>query len=301
MKELTNQIISLLRKDFRYFFRHAIEHLVQEDTGFNQTMYVFSIQQALELLVKIYVANHYGVLVVLDFEQTHDVRLREKSEQELLNLLNNNKLKTRDYNKLLEIFKTDADLNKQEKTILSRFQQMRNQIVHMGINSFSSSIASEVNRLVASIFNKLEFKEQVGDKADMDNTLLQLLGEDLFKKYLSTTSIANDTETFISNNYDSKSIYCCLECLHKTVVYDSYAGEYRCYLCGYQLHDDYVGVLQCPECSSNNFYFDTLNISETNPLDGSCPVCGAHFEVAKCGECGDFYFPCISKCSCQTL
>lgn len=297
--ELTKKITKLLQKEFQIFFKHAIEHLLKDGTDFDKTMYVFSIQQSLEILLKLYVVNQYGVLVILDFEQSHDIYYCNKPESDLLDLLNNKKLKTRDYNDLLKILKEDIELTESEKELLSDFQKLRNQIVHMGIDNFTSTIFSRVNLLVAGIFNKLEYKEQADNSNDMENTLIKLLGKDLFNDYLSRTSIITDTEQYLTDNFDyddMERIYC-LECSQNTAI--KFQGEYRCYLCGFKMHDYYAGIMECPDCNQKSFYFDPLNTTEDNNPDGNCPCCGAHYAVAKCNKCGEFYIPNLTKCFCD--
>lgn len=297
MKELTKQISILLKNSFQYFFKHAIDHLLQESTDYNKTMFVFSVQQALELLVKLYLINYHGVLSILDDKQIYDSTKVLRSEDELLDLLRKQNLRTKNYNELLKNIEKDSNLTNSEKKLLKSFQLKRNQIVHMGLDSFSTSITSEVNLLIASIFNKLEYKENTTQNNDMENTLQKLLGTKLFDEYLTKTTIIKDTEKFININYEPKDICYCLECGHETSIYEW--EEFRCYLCGYKMQDYYVGIMKCPNCFRRAFYYDKLNTTKENDTIGNCSVCDSSFTVSKCKKCNDFFIPDVTECSCN--
>ena len=297
--ELEKKVFQLLKNNFNSFFKHAIEHLTSEDNEYNRTMYVFSIQAALETLVKIYVLFQYGVLVILDFDQSHEINYRPKAQDYLLDLLNKKKLKTREYNELKQIILNDLNFSYSEKNLIAEFQKLRNQIAHMGADSIESEFINKVNFLIARVFNDLDFKETISENYEMENTLKKILGYDLFTKYIEMTSIIQETEKYVAENNDEHSICYCLECGNKTSVYDINSGDIKCYLCGYKVNTYYADVMECPDCFCKSFYYDVLNTTSENNPGGNCPCCGAHYAVAKCDICGEFYIPHLTKCYCN--
>lgn len=298
-EELEKKVFILLRNNFNSFFKHAIEHLISEDNEYNRTMYIFSIQSALEILVKIYVLFQYGVLVILDFAQSHEVNYKPKTQEYLLDLLNKKKLKTREYNELKQIILDDLDFTESDKNLISDFQKLRNQIAHMGTDSIESDFINKVNFLIARVFNALGFKEKISDNYDMENTLEKVLGKDLFCKYINKTDIIKETEKYVADNTEEENIFYCLECGNKTTVYDPSCGDLKCYLCGYKVNTYYADVMQCPNCFRKSLYYDVLNTTADNNTEGNCPCCGSHFTIARCDFCEQFYIPDVTKCYCK--
>ena len=298
-EELEKKVFLLLRNNFNSFFRHAVEHLTSEDNEYNRTMYVFSIQAALETLVKIYVLFQYGVLVILDFAQSHEVNYKPKTQEYLLDLLNKKKLKTREYNELKQIILDDLDFTESDKNLISDFQKLRNQIAHMGTDSIESDFINKVNFLIARVFNDLDFKESISENYEMENTLEKILGKDLFSKYIRKSNIIYETEKYVTDNNDEHNICYCLECGNKTSIYDSYSGDIKCYLCGYKVNKYYADVMECPNCFRKSLYFDVLNTTCDNSTTGNCPCCGSSFSIARCGICEGFYIPDVTKCCCK--
>lgn len=298
-EELEKKVFLLLRNNFNSFFRHAVEHLTSEDNEYNRTMYVFSIQAALETLVKIYVLFQYGVLVILDFEQSHEINYRPKSQKHLLDLLDKKKLKTRDYNDLKKIILNDLDFTDSDKDLISEFQKLRNQIAHMGVYTIEASFINKTNLLIARVFNTLDFKEKISENYEMENTLEKVLGKDLFSKYTIKSSIIKETERYVADNNDEQNICYCLACGNKTSTCDTYSGDIKCYLCGYKVNTYYADVMECPNCFRKSLYFDVLNTTPDNPTTGNCPCCGASFTIARCSICEQFYIPDVTKCCCN--
>ena len=297
--ELEKKVFKLLKNNFNSFFKHAIEHLTSEDNEYNRTMYIFSIQAALETLVKIYVLFQYGVLVILDFEQSHEINYRPKAQDYLLDLLNKKKLKTREYNELKQIILKDLYFSDNEKNLIAEFQKLRNQIAHMGVDSVEPEFVNKVNCLIARVFNDLDFKETISENYEMENTLEKILGKDLFSKYIRKSNIINETEKYVADNNDEHNIYYCLECGNKTSIYNSKSGDIKCYLCGYKVNTYYADVMECPNCFRKSLYFDVLNTTSENDTDGNCPCCGASFTIARCGICEGFYIPDVTRCFCK--
>lgn len=297
--ELEKKVFQLLKNNFNSFFKHAIEHLTSEDNEYNRTMYVFSIQAALESLVKLYVLYQYGIFDIIDQKQIHEKDGRLKSQEKLLDMLDKEELKTKGYNVLKDkIFKI-CNFTNTDKDLISKFQQLRNQIAHMGIGSFDINIVNTVNFLIAKVFNELDFKEKISENYEMENTLKKILGNDLFTKYIEMTSIIQETEKYVVDNNDEHSICYCLECGNKTSVYDINSGDIKCYLCGYKVNTYYADVMQCPNCFRKSLYYDVLNTTADNNTEGNCPCCGSHFTIARCDFCEQFYIPDVTKCYCK--
>lgn len=298
-EELEKRVFLLLKNNFISFFKHAIEHLISEDNEYNRTMYVFSIQASLEILVKVYVLFQYGVLVILDFEQSHEVNYRPKSQEYLLDLLNRKKLKTREYNELKKIILNDLNFTDNDKNLISDFQKLRNQIAHMGTDSIEPEFINKVNFLIARVFNALDFKEKISEDYEMENTLEKVLGKDLFHKYINRTNIIKETEKFVADTTKEQNICYCLECGNKTAIYDSSCGDIKCYLCGYKVNSYYADVMKCPNCFRKSLYYDVLNTTFENNTEGNCPCCRSHFTISRCNVCEQFYIPNVTKCYCR--
>lgn len=298
-EELEKRVFILLKNNFNSFFKHAIEHLTSEDNEYNRTMYVFSIQESLELLVKLYMLYQKGILDILDQKQSHEKDGYLKSQEVLLDLLDKKELKTKGYNVLKdEIFK-NCNFTNTDKDLISMFQQLRNQIAHMGTDSIEPDFINKVNFLIARVFNDLDFKETISENYEMENTLEKILGKDLFSKYIRKSSIINETEKYVADNNDEHNICYCLECGKKTSIYDSYSGDIKCYLCGYKVNTFYADVMECPNCFRKSLFFDVLNTTSDNSTTGNCPCCGSSFSIARCGICEGFYIPDVTKCYCR--
>lgn len=152
-------------------------------------------------------------------------------------------------------------------------------------------------RLITSVFSDLEYLDH-GDDLDLFNALKAKLGDDLYRRFTSNKELREAAEDKADDITDD--VHYCLECEARTVLEDDdIDGYYKCILCGYKVGKQYASIIKCPSYETNNLYFDTLNISPSNDVNGHCPCCGATFIVSQCKECGDYYVPDCGRCLCD--
>lgn len=289
---LEQEIKQRLRKSFKSFFSHSIEHLTKIEPDYNDYLQgIFSLQESLEIMVKYYLTDLHGYKIIITEKQ------RSNDDKTNKDLLDSNSLRTLSYGELIKILnEKDEPFSKEEKELISLFQETRNQIAHMGYEDIPKSVINKTITLIVKVFSNLDFKECIenSDGEGMINLLKDLLGTDLYQQLLWKTDIIKQTEDYVSANYNN--IHFCLECENKTVI-ETGEDALRCLLCGYQTESYYATVIDCPNCDSRNLYLDVLNTTQTNHTNGHCSCCGIDLEITKCEDCGNFYPVCFS-CGC---
>lgn len=291
MSNIENEIKDRIRTTFKSFFMHTIEHLTKSDPDFNDYLQVvFSLQESLELMVKYFLIETYGYRNVINKKQC------TCSDEQNENLLNSNQLKTKNYSDLLEILETkEALFDSEENELIRLFQQIRNQIVHMGVKIIDKTIINKTITLIVKVFSNLDYKEMIENQsgAKMENLLKNMIGEDLYNKLLERTDIINQTSKYALSNY--ACVHYCLECENETVIETE--DGLQCLLCGYKTESYFSTVIICPNCDTDNLYVDALNTTESNNTNGHCACCGSNLEVSRCENCGNF-FPVCFPCGC---
>ena len=291
---LDNEISGRLSTTFECFFKHSVMHFVKEPLeNEDKIQCVFSLQEALELLLKFYIVKKRGYRSII--EDCH----AGKTENELQSLLDQGKLKTIGFGKALSLLKNSGEcpIFEDDFDLIKDFQEARNQIAHMGYKTFPNTLLNGIFRLVTSVFSDLEYLDY-GEAPDLFNALKFKLGNHLYCRFTSNKELREAAEDKADDITDE--VHHCLECGARTVLEDNDPyGYYKCILCGYKIGKLYASIIKCPSCETNNLYFDTLNISPSNDVNGHCTYCGANFIVSKCKDCGDYYVPDCSTCSCN--
>ena len=291
---LNSEISERLSTTFECFFKHSIKHFVQEPLeNEDKIQCIFSLQEALELLLKFYIVEKMGYRSIIEDSQAG------KPESELQSLLDQGKLKTIGFGKALSLLKNSGEcpIFEDDFDLIKDFQEARNQIAHMGYKTFPNTLLNGIFRLITSVFSDLEYLDH-GDGPDLFNALKFKLGNDLYYQFTSNKELREAAEDKADDVTDD--VHHCLECEARTVLDDNVPyGYYKCILCGYKIGKQYASIIKCPQCETNNLYFDTLNISPSNDVNGHCPCCGATFTVSQCKECRAYYVSGCSSCSCD--
>jgi len=291
---LNSEIAERLSTTFECFFKHSIKHFVEDPLEHEDKIQcIFSLQEALELLLKFYIVEKMGYRFIIEDSQA------DKPEDELQSLLDQGKLKTIGFGKALSLLKNsdECPIFEDDFDLIKDFQEARNQIAHMGYKTFPNTLLNGIFRLITSVFSDLEYLDH-GDGPDLFNALKFKLGDDLYRQFTSNKELREAAEDKADDVTDD--VHHCLECGARTVLDDNEPyGYYKCILCGYKIGKYYASIIKCPSCETNNLYFDTLNISPSNDVNGHCSCCGATVVVSQCKECGDYYVYGLGKCSCD--
>lgn len=289
------EILTRLKNNFMCFFKQSIKHYVVTNRQFDDdVLAVFSLQQALEIMLKIYFVEKIGYTSILQD------KFREKKESELINLLNSGNLKTIGYGDLLKKLKTESfcPLTPEDYDLIESFQIARNQIAHMGLDVVPEKLLDGILQLVTSVFTDLEYKDRINPsfEGELVNVLKLMLGNDLYNDFIHNTKLRTYS-CKKAKEISQSEVHYCLECDAEAVIEEGY--NYKCLLCGYSVSKNCATIIKCPECDSNNMYIDILNTSPVNDGGGHCPACTATMIVSQCGVCGEYFVPDCYSCSCK--
>ena len=293
---LKEKILERIRTTFICFFRNTIYHYTQDPlTLDDKILCVFCMQQSLELLLKYAIVEEDGYEKII---YKNDIK---KSESELISMLNEGELRTKGYGELLNDVKEGGyfSLSSSDYLVISEFQKARNQIAHMGFEFISDDLLNGIVQILVSVFTDLEYKERLSqvNEEDMVNVLRLMLGNNLYFRLINKQELRDEAEKKVKKLTDNP--YYCMECESKSVYIDNSNTEaYKCILYGFRVGTAYAATIKCPVCESNSMYFDTLNISPSNDVNGHCISCGANLSISQCDECGDYYVADLGSCSC---
>lgn len=291
---IKDEILARLKTNFKIFFRQSIKHYVKiERQNEDEVLAIFSLQQALELLLKIYYVEENGYKSILC------ERDRSLDETEQLRLLHSGDLKTLGYSKILGNLRNSryCPLSESDYSMIENFQKARNQIAHLGLEMVSNDLLEGVLQLVTSVFTDLEYKDRVSYpfEGELVNVLKLMLGKELYRDFINNTKLREYARKKAENTINGE-IHYCIECEEKTVIDEGHF--YKCMLCGFSVSKDCATIIKCPVCGANDMYVDILNTTPTNEGGGRCLKCHALLSVLQCDECEDYYVVDCGSCFC---
>jgi hypothetical protein len=283
MSRIGLQLSERLKSTFKQYIRHAIEHALSERESENDILQVIvNLQASLELLSKLYVLQSEG------WQGIVDTRLHDKSETEVLLAIEKGTLKTTPYWKNKEFISEEIFLNDDDKRLLDRFQNHRNQVMHLGVINPSRDILNEAIWFIVRIIHQLNWQDTLPmSQQYMSNSLESLLGNRLYKKLITSSCYVDEAVDRAYELYDDVKL--CIQCGN-----DSWAlneKEYRiCVVCGYRGNEDTFGFIDCPLCKTNGaLVYDPQNIASNEYLYGRCCACKELIPVTQCPGCGIVY------------
>ena len=184
--------MKIIKRTAKSFFKHAICHYAKKDRTYDDEIQcICSLQGTLELILKYFFIEQKG----------------------LESLFIKNSEKTRNFGDLLKEAKKDNLLNIQQKDfdLIKGFQDCRNQICHFGLPEIPHDLMNKIIELIINVFSELEYKETLySQNEEMTNLLKEILGTDLYEKFVYQTDFKESSITRI--NQQNKATSICLEC-----------------------------------------------------------------------------------------
>jgi len=274
-----------LEKNFKSYFVHAIEHLVEEiQTESNILQVIVNIQASLEILSKLYVLNHFG------WEKIIENKFHNKSEQELEELIYTGMLKTKNFSSIKNILIDNIQFDDTDNELLNNFQKYRNQVMHLGIKNLSEDILDEAVWFIVRIINVIGWQDILQIKNQyLDNSLASLLGGNLYHKLILKSGYIDEAVDNAEDKYDD--VKYCFICGNNTLCANDWDDNYKCLVCGCQIsNDDSVRYIDCPTCHKRGtVIYDALNISDNEYLKAVCCACKTYTNVSECNICKEVH------------
>lgn len=272
-----NQIENELYDTFISFYNFSLGLIEKVDNDNNYLKFaVVNVQIALELFLKYYFVKKGQIDAIVTRKNGHDVRFKEFSD-------------------VLNFFFASRNWSYGEKKELRKILEIRNSIVHNGLNS-------GWNEELALYIIKCIFFIQGTIKSNFGNTLLQqhYKPSNLAKNKVWRKGVEEFVEK-INNEYGFQ-VFHCLDCGANTLISnelfrleDSYSsGEQLQCLCCFQYIDLEVEctLINCYYCKEPDSYLiNKLNEQTESQYIGKCLECGVDTWVRKCSYCGRFYHP----------
>ena len=281
-----------LEKNFKSYFIHAIEHLVEEtQTESNILQVIVNIQASLEILSKLYVLNNFG------WEKIIENKFHNKSAEDIEQLIYNGMLKTKNFNSIKEILLDNIQLDDTDSELLNNFQKYRNQVMHLGVENLSEDILDEAVWFIVRIINILGWQDILKIQNQyLNNSLASLLGEALYKKLILKSGYIDEAIDNAESKYDD--VKYCFICGNNTLGANDWDDNYKCLVCGCQIsNDNSVEYIDCPKCHmKESVIYDALNISGNEYLKAMCCACKTYTYVSECNTCHEVY---IYKDTCS--
>jgi hypothetical protein len=296
MDEVKNQLHLRLKKTFKHYICHALEHALNEPPSESDILQaIINMQSALELLSKSFILQQEGWRRVIA-SKYHDL-----PTEEILTLIGSGMIKTSSYQENKEYISEKLSFNEYDKKLLKKFQGYRNQVMHLGMTRPSAEIIGESILLMARIINRLGWRETLPILDQYGtNCLEKLIGKSLYKKLIDSPYYVGDS---VDRAYDSyyDELKHCLECGNESWLLNDNSEELDCFVCGYRGDIGMFGFINCPLCDAKNeVAYDALNIAENEYIRGKCCSCRSFINVAMCKTCEEvssYPFKC-NFCEC---
>lgn len=240
-----------------------------------------SIQISLELAIKFYLANNYGIKAILLNKYKDD------SDELIYEKFISNDLKTKEFDTLKNFIKSirTSPLNTSEINIIEKFQKYRNKLVHISYNFKENeldSIKADYIYLIVHVISKL-----LAEKYDYSPS-------ELFREYLSNIQFEQlvsfplyvENMQKMASNY-GQALYCPI-CNNRTLS----SNRLHCFSCCEYFDNPAYGFVSCAYCSIDlrTVIYDSANIqANQNMMRGLCLNCEEDTYVYKCLKCKESY------------
>lgn len=291
MDKVDEQLTFRLKKTFKLYIRTALENALSElPTESNVLQTIINMQAALELIGKFFVLQREGWKGIV-VNKYHD-----KSEAELLSLIESGEMQTTPHWKNKEFFSNAIHLNVDDKVLLNKFQSHRNQVMHLGMSTSPNEILNESIWFMVRIINQLGWQDTLPTQDQyLANSLKSLLGNSLYQKLLKSSCYVDESIDRAYEMYPDDMKHC-IQCSNESWALTHELNRV-CFVCGYRGDQDAFGFADCPLCEAKGeVVFDALNIGHNEYIRGKCCSCREFVNVAKCKTC-DYVSPHPQVCS----
>ena len=286
MNLIEKQLRERLQNTFKLYVRHAIKHALNENETENDILQVIiNLQGSLELLSKLYVLQFDGWKGIVD------IRFHNKTEYEIISAIDNGTIKTTPYWKNKEFISGEIYLDENDKDLLDRFHNLRNQVMHLGAINHSRDILNEAIWFLVRIISQLNWQDTLPMRHQyLSNSLEYLLGKNLYNKLITSSCYVDEAVDRAYQIYDD--IKFCIQCGNSAWGLNE-AEDRICAVCGYRGYEGIFRFTNCPECGAIDMVvYDPLNIGCNEYIKGKCCACKEFIKIAKCPECATvFNFP----------
>lgn len=284
MDNISVELQRRLQATSRQLFVHALAHaLAKEPTEHDVLQTIVNFQASLELLSKLYLLRRKGWKSIVDY------KFHSYKESKLLAAISNGTIKTIQHWKSRELAFENLYLNNDDLKLLDDFQDRRNQLMHLGLTNPSHEILNEAIWFFVRVIQQLDWKASLPTPDQyLSNSLRHIIGDKLFKKLVTNTCYVGESIDRAYELYPGSVMYC-PECGNETLVITD-TDDYLCFVCGFQVDTNAMGLIDCPECkATRSLFFDRLNIESNKNIDGKCSRCTAFVSISRCKECGSDY------------
>ena len=271
-------------------FRNAIVFLNEAiyrfnlgiDNYDNKVLSIVDLQMSLELAIKFTIANYRSASII--FEEKSVAGL---SDEKILSLFQDNKLKVKEFEKLKNFLKGDSFFSSElssEFSYMEKFQNYRNKLVHQNYN-FSededAAIENDIIHIIVYILYRLLSNDI--SSSDYNEYLFEYIPQEEYKKLLSNPKFAEEIHAKFEFEYGK--LYMCPLCSTRSLT-----PLKKCYRCLESFDDgNFFGYVKCKYCGEDFVFFDAGNIDCNNGfIKGLCLNCEEDTVVYKCQKCGDY-------------
>lgn len=282
------------------FMKKAVEQLtLSNDTVISTEGAVLAsvyIQLSLELAIKACVLSKEGILAILENKYSNE------SEGKLLEKLEKNDVRTREFDSLKKHVKGDAEkykLTKDDIRIIDKFQKYRNKLVHMNYN-FSDEELNSIKVDLTYIVTHVIIVLLSDDKGSLPSEFHRVhLSPSQYNKLVQFPLFVSAMNELVKHKY-SNALYCPI-CSSFTLT----PTKSTCYCCLWEFDDPKIlGFIDCDYCDmSESVFYDRLNIAiNANIINGLCLNCRNKVIVYECPKCSSAFNYDFSRnaCDCES-
>ncbi|MBQ4831576.1 hypothetical protein J8L84_20060 [Alteromonas sp. MMG017] len=291
MNKVDEQLTFRLKKTFKLYIRSALQNALSETPSESDVLQtIINIQAALELIGKFFVLRREGWKGIVK-SKFHD-----KSETELLSLIEKDEIQTTPFWKSKDFFSNEIYLNSDDKDLLDKFQSHRNQVMHLGMSTLPHGILNESIWFMVRIINQLEWQDTLPMQDQyLANSLKSLLGNSLYTSLLANSCYIDESIDRAFELYPDDMKHC-IQCANESWALTDELDRV-CFVCGYRGDQDTFGFADCPLCDAKGeVVFDALNIGYNEHIRGKCCSCREFVNVSKCKTC-DWVSPYPQVCN----
>ncbi|MFA0439879.1 hypothetical protein BCU70_11370 [Vibrio sp. 10N.286.49.C2] len=227
MNKIEKELELRLTNTFKIYIKVGLENALSDTPSEIEVLQtIINMQAALELLSKYYILQREGWKGIVVG------KYHNKDEEEIIELISSGRIQTTSHQKNKKYFTETIEFDDFELELLDKFQNMRNQIMHLGVTSVEKDILSDTIIFMVRIINKLNWSELLPIQEQyLNNALKSLLGTKLYRKLMTSSNYMGES---VDAAYDSlpDDIKCCVNCLNESWVYNN--GDWECFTCGFK-------------------------------------------------------------------
>lgn len=290
MTEQEKKIYDIVFSNAIFFLKRGISEVLShndnfdkalsKETGIISTLFT---QMSIELAIKAFLVKEKGLKSILSD------KYKNKTEEEILQSFEDNKLHTKQYNDLKNYLIKNERLtwfSENDYSHLEQFQQFRNKLVHLNLflheadlYDLKYEVIYVIVHIIVPLLAEISFEFETPTAFYNEH-----LNKDDYKKLISFPPYVYEMEKLASEFTGIR--YYCPECYKKTYS----PINNICYCCN--LNYEYsVEYTNCPSCNAkNSVIFDPHNIAINNHIiNGLCLNCDCRMKVHKCPKCDSKY------------